>query len=122
LTTCNPRYSASSRLVVTAVLHTSVTAGTLGASSPPPAAKEKPPTSLAGETAPASGAVNTFEEVVKGTLWGVLAIGTFLLVPIGWRRFGHGWRWAAPAVGIPVAIVLLFICFQHVSLSLPETF
>jgi sortase A len=122
LTTCNPRYSASSRLVVTAILHVGVTATSVHVPVQDPPPKAKLPTSLAGEPTPATGDVSTLGEAVRGALWGVLALGTLALARIGWRRFGHGWRWVVVGVGVPVALVLLFVCFQHVSLALPETF
>lgn len=120
LTTCNPRYSASTRLVVTAVLRTAITSDSFPAGSQPRSSTTAP-MSLAGETTGAL-EVSTTGEAFAGVLWGALAVAVVVLARLGWRRFGRGWRWAPMALGIPIALGLLFVCFQHVSLALPETF
>jgi sortase A len=122
LTTCNPRFSASSRLVVTALLRTGVMTTSSAVSSVVPPRQPKLPTTLAGEATTPTDSTNAAQEAIRGALWGALALGMLALVRIGWRRLGHGWRWAPVVLGIPLALGLLFVCFQHVSLSLPETF
>ena len=125
LTTCNPRYSATSRLVVVAVLQKGVTASSFGSTSTTtttPAKKPGPlPTTIAGDGG-VSG-VGTADQVELGVLWGALTAAVGWLAVIGWRRLERrGWAWAVLAVGVPVTVALLLVCFQHVSLSLPETF
>jgi sortase A len=122
LTTCNPRYSASSRLVVTALLRTAITADSFPAGSQPRSSEhEATPHQLAGEGGlPTS--VSTLGEALRGAAWGAAAVLVLALAVVGWRRMGRSWRWVALGAGIPVALVLLLICFGHVSLALPETF
>ena len=122
LTTCNPRYSASSRLVVTAVLRSGLAAGNAApVSAPRPTTSTTLPPTLAGE-AGVAGDVNTHTEALVGALWGAGALGASVLAYLGWRRLGPRSRWVSVAIGVPAALILLFICFGHVSLALPETF
>lgn len=124
LTTCNPRYSATQRLVVTAVLAKSVTSSSFPTSSTPTttttARAPSPPKTLAGEGG-VSGP-STAGEVGQGVLWGVLALALAVGAVIGWRRLGRPWAWVIVVLGTPAVLAVLLVCFQHVSLSLPETF
>jgi sortase A len=129
LTTCNPRYSASQRLVVVAALdlakppnssshgQTPPTGG--GSTTPtttPPKTVSKPPAGVA-TTTPGSGG-----RVLPAVLWGIgTLLGTILLRLVS-RRLSRGLRWASYVVGVPLVLAALFVCFEHVSLALPASF
>ncbi|HLI73343.1 MAG TPA: class E sortase [Acidimicrobiales bacterium] len=129
LTTCNPRYSASQRLVVVAALHSGVLAASTATSTPsttvpkPTGPKVK---SLAGEGALAtSGALSgrsTRGEVGEAVLWGALTALAAVLALVAWRRGRRPWSVVSLAMGTPLALGALLVCFQHVSLALPQTF
>ena len=128
LTTCNPRYSAAQRLVVVATLKTSLpttppspttTSPTPTTSSPTPSTST--PTSLAGEGGALNG-VSTRSEVTQALLWAGLTLLAAVLGLIGWRRGRRPWSWVVLAMGAPLSAAGLLICFQHISLALPQTF
>ncbi|MEA3075634.1 MAG: sortase [Actinomycetota bacterium] len=113
LTTCNPRFSASQRLVVVAALTETP------AAAPPtttPAPSENPGTGakpgLAGE-ASISG-----ERAAKlpAVLWGLLAAFVWLVTWLLSRRWG---RLTAYAMGTPVFLVVLFVFFENFARLLP---
>lgn len=113
LTSCHPRYSAESRIVIKAKL--------LGKQSPPPVkppavvagVKVKPPpkaqlaTSLAGES----------NSVAPSVLWGFIVA----IVGAGWwwvfRRWRHPFTWLA---GLVPFFVVLFPFFVYLERALPN--
>jgi sortase A len=117
LTTCNPRYSASQRLVVTAALD----------------ARPAPPTStitsttrpkdaeLAGEsTSSLGGSSSPWASVI---VWGLvtmaLVVGAYLL----WRFLRQRiLRLVVVLTAVPLFLFSLLTCFEHVSLALPGSF
>jgi sortase A len=108
LTTCNPRFSARERLVVTASLR----------SEPAPA----PPTTLPPTKAHPR---VTFEEPsLSGDRsaawptvgWGLLAALVALLVYLAGRRWR---RWPAYLLGAPLFLVVLFVFYENVARLLP---
>jgi sortase A len=128
LTTCNPRYSAAQRLVVVAAFHSGITAASFPAKSATtttttaPAPRPSGPTvgALAGEGG-LSGH-STRGEVEQAVLWGTLtalAAGSAL---ISWRRGRRPWSLVVLTMGTPLTLGGLLVCFQHVSLALPQTF
>jgi len=127
LTTCNPRYSAATRLVVTAVLRTSVTSQSFPAATTPttrPGAIAPPTTVpvLAGGDEGGLGGVSTGGEVRRSVLWGVLTVLAAVLGLLGWRRGVRPWSWVVLGMGVPVTVGALLVCFQHISLALPQAF
>ena len=121
LTTCNPRYSASQRLVVQALLHASVTNASFVAVKPP-ARRASIPTSLPGDAGSASQAsTNVSGGVIGAVLFGLGVLLTALAARFAYRRLGGQWRWLS-LLGVPLAVFLLLGCFQHVSLALPASF
>jgi sortase A len=120
LTTCNPRYSATQRLVVTAFLSSSIIpSGTAASpvSSSKPRAQDR---TSSRQTAPSGPA--TLDEVGQALLWGSLAFALAFATVFAWRRM---WGLKAAVVvvlGAPAVVTVLLVCFQHVSLALPETF
>ena len=111
LTTCNPRFSASSRLVVVAKLaHSELfkTSGLRAASTPHSPQAEN----LAGDTGVSLG--NAF-------IWGffvVLVGGVVLYLGRRYRRY----RWPVWIVGTLGVLVLLYAFFGAVSPLLPASF
>ena len=132
LTTCNPRYSSSTRLVVTAALvSTTVTAPpTTTANTTPqsPTTTSTLPKSLGGgegENALAGGGlggVSTKAQVWLAVLWGGLTLLAAALGIIGWRRGVRPWSWVVIAMGTPLTVAGLLLCYQHISLALPQSF
>jgi sortase A len=111
LTTCNPRFSASSRLVVVAKLaHTQLfkSSGLVAASTPHRPQSEN----LAGDSG-----VSTSDAFIWGAL--VVLIGGLVLY------FGHRfrrYRWPVWVVGTLGVLVLLYAFFGAVSPLLPASF
>ena len=131
LTTCNPRYSATTRLVVVALLvgaqrvatpstsaaTTTTTLGTgahAGAPTPPGGSHRATDASTAnaGPTGSVGGAF----------FWGVATLLAALAVRLLWRRLRRPVRWGALALGVPGVLVVLFVFFEHVSVALPASF
>lgn len=111
LTTCNPRFSASQRLVVQADL-----TGT-------PAPIPSPPSSSSTSRASGSGALAGTQGPWAGAVaWGV---GTAAFGVVGWsviRRRRRTVRWLAYGVGVVPLLVLLYFFFENVSPLLPASF
>ena len=115
LTTCNPRFSASQRLVVHAEL----------TSTPAPSAH--PPTSVPGS---GSGSASSTGDLAgtqgdwvpaleQGLLSGVVITGVFVMAR---RRRARSARWVVYGVGGAVSLVTLFFFFGAVSPLLPASF
>jgi hypothetical protein len=112
LTTCNPRFSASQRLVVVSHL-----IGEAAEPSPPPEMVDvgrarRPtidPAGLSGGRSPR----------LPALLWGLLAGLVWLatwMVSKRWRR------WPSYFAGTPVFLVVLFVFFENFSRLLPANF
>ncbi len=128
LTTCNPRYSAATRLVVLATLKTSITSASFPTTTTPsgptttgPSPATTTPLTLAGEGGGLSG-VSTRGEVYQAILWGALTFLAAILGIVGWRRGRRPWSWVVFSMGIPLTVAGLLLCFQHISLALPQSF
>ena len=135
LTTCNPRYSAAQRLVVVATLtSTSITPTAVATTTPPVGAtttspSETPTTSnsLAGGAeahakAGALSGLSTRGQVEIAVLWGALTLLAAVVGAIAWRRGRKPWSWVALATGAPLTVAALLLCYQHISLALPQSF
>jgi sortase A len=129
LTTCNPRYSAATRLVVVATLKTSITSASFPnatttsnptRTSPPPATLPK--TLAGGDEGGGLSGVSTRGEVYEAILWGALTLAAAILGLIGWRRGRRPWSWVVFGMGLPLTVAGLLLCFQHISLALPQSF
>jgi len=117
LTTCNPRYSAATRMVVTADFDGSTAAAATNTSTTRPKVTE-----LAGEsTASSLGGLSA--SWTSAILWGLLTIaigvGAYILWRVTRRRLV---RVSAVVVAIPLFLLSLLVCFEHVSLALPGSF
>ena len=121
LTTCNPRYSASQRLVVQALLHTSILSTSFQAVAPTPH-KGRLPTTLAGaDSNPALAGSDVVGGVIGAVLWGLAALAAALLSWLAYRRLEGSLRFVT-IVGVAAGVFFLLACFQHVSLALPASF
>jgi sortase A len=121
LTTCNPRYSAATRLVVTAVL----TPGTGASGGPPGRAAPPPPTAAQRTDPPPTGGEpldGNNESYWPAVLWGLATLAVVVTARLVWRRMPRRFRWGAVVVGVPLAAVGLLLCFEHLSLALPASF
>ncbi len=110
LTTCNPRYSAATRMVVTADF------------DPVPGARRdsSPATASLIHPGRAAGSLaGTSQSFVPAVLWGFAALGAALATWALWRRTSRRLRWLALLVGAPIFVIALFGCYEHLSLALP---
>jgi sortase A len=117
LTTCNPRYSATQRLIVVALLQSSDLVGSGhsgGSTKPTTTAKSASRTELADNGGGGS--------VGGAVLWGLLTAVVAVAVWAFWRRLRGPGRWGVLTLGTPVVLVVLFIFFGHVSAVLPASF
>jgi sortase A len=105
LTTCNPRYSAATRMVVTASLVSPVVAA-VPVQKQPVKKSGASSTELLGSTTSWSGAV----------WWGLGCIALVLAVWLVHRRLRHWWVYGLGAAGL---LVLLFYFFGQLSPLLP---
>jgi hypothetical protein len=122
LTTCNPRYSASQRLIVVAVLKSSRPTGVAGPTRPHHGATSKKAALTTGGSA-SELVGGTTSGVMGAVLWGVTTLVVAGLVAVLWRRWRRpGPRWATAVVGVPGVLAALFVFFGHVSSLLPASF
>jgi sortase A len=133
LTTCNPRYSAAQRLVVLATLTASaLTAPPSVPTTTPPVSTSTTgltgspsvPQSLAGGVGESGGlsGVSTRGQVELAIVWGALTLLAAVIGLIGWRRGRRPWSWVVLAMGAPLTVAGLLLCYQHISLALPQSF
>jgi sortase A len=114
LTTCNPRYSASTRLVVMANF--------MGATAPVAAAHFKPESNqLAGDSS-GSSLGGTSASVIPAVLWGILTVSLVVAAVLIWGRVGRRFRAVVVVLAVPAVAAALLVCFEHVSLALPGSF
>lgn len=120
LTTCNPRYSAATRLVVTAVL----TPDRAEAGRPAVTPTTSAPDSARPPPSPADGSVldEGSQSPWPGILWGAATLAVALSARFAWRRGPRRLRWAAVVIGVPLVAGGLLLCFEHLSLALPASF
>ena len=111
LTTCNPKYSAAQRLIVTARLLDPPAPATPAARPTTDSPGADDDSTLAGETV--SG---VRVSRAPALLWGSLAALVWAVTALLSRRWG---RVAAYAMGVPVFLVILFIFFENVARLLP---
>lgn len=109
LTTCNPRWSSSQRLVVQAAL-----SSTTPAAAPTPV---KPHDTSAAATADLAGAQGSAGAPIA---WGVGLAGTALLVWMLAHRRRR--KWLLYAVGAVPVLVVMFFFFASISPLLPASF
>jgi sortase A len=120
LTTCNPRYSAATRLVVTADFDPG-----LGKRSVP--AQTTTTTTPAGAGAqiaaiPGDSLTGSTNSTWPVALWCALTVLFAVLVWFVWRRSPRRFRWLVVILGVPAVAVCLLFAFEHISLALPGSF
>jgi len=137
LTTCNPRYSSATRLVVVALLQQAQGSAGTQADPPPvlsstsssttaptpttqPSSNSHPSSqlALAGDSSSSSSQGNVGEAV----LWGEMTLLVFFLVRVFWRLGRGRARWGILSFGGVGVVLVLFVFFEHVSLALPASF
>lgn len=111
LTTCNPRYSAAERLIVSAVLLDEP------APSPPPSTEPPPPEPVA-ETVDGGALTGDPSARVPALLLGLLAAVVWLATLQAARRWR---RLPAYLVGVPAVLVVLFLAFEQVARLFPAS-
>jgi len=112
LTTCNPRFSAAQRLVVSAMLETPAAPATPASSRPHVA-------TLSGADTVTTGSSSAIRPSVG------FGGGCLLLILVVWliaRRWTRGWRLGTYGIFTLPFLVLLFFFFQNVSRLLPSNF
>lgn len=113
LTTCTPRFSAASRLIVTAKLF-----GQAPLPAPAPAVTAAHPTpQLIADKTLGHGKSSAWTPAIG---YGAVVIALWVLVRLGINRSRRWTRAGAYVVGIGVCLVPLWFCFENVSLLLPQ--
>ena len=124
LTTCEPKFSASRRLIVIAVL----TGEAVEPPPPPPTSTTVPGDVAPGPTTTTAPAPVEFEEGgLSGAnagngpavAWGAAAAAVWLVTWLAARRWR---RWPAYLLGAPVFLVVLFVFFENFSRLLPANY
>jgi sortase A len=118
LTTCNPRFSSSSRLVVQAVLAEALVRPSAATTTPTTHPKPGPPSvrALAADLAGGQG------DWVPAVWWGAGVLLAGLAVWLAARRRTRGARWLFYGTGTVGVLVVLFFFFGAVSPLLPASF
>lgn len=118
LTTCNPRYSATSRLVVQALLKTSIVNSSF---RPTPPGSSKASTGTATSAAGSMSGSDVTGGVTGAVLWGLGALLAAVGAYYAFTRLAGSRRWLT-VVSAGAGLYFLLACFQHVSLALPASF
>lgn len=121
LTTCNPRFSASSRLAVTAKLVHSELFGDPSTTKTTPTPKHHTTTTHT-PSAEASGdlAGSSNGQVLVAVLWGAAVVLVGVAVLWAAHRYRRR-RWVIDGVGVAVSLVLLYCFFTAISPLLPAS-
>ena len=122
LTTCNPRFSATSRLIVFARLKgraTAVAPATQPVQTPTviPGDSNSPPTALASDNL-GTGRSSAWTPSI---LYGLLVIGLWAATRVAINRSRRWLRLGAYVVGIGICLIPLWFCFENVILLLPQS-
>jgi sortase A len=120
LTTCNPRYSATQRLIIVAALQRSQTTGVarVGPTTPSKTAPKTPTPAVRTALADNGDDGN----IAAAVLWGLFSAGILLGLEVLWRRLPRPRRWGVLTLGLPLVLVVLFVFFGQVSAVLPASF
>lgn len=120
LTTCNPRYSSTSRLVVTALLATSIINTSFIPVAPPSGSRSQPKAVADNKNAAGSHPGMT-SQVMAAVLWGLGTVIAVVIALLVYRRLAGSAR-LLTVVGAGAGIFCLLACYQHISLALPASF
>ena len=134
LTTCNPRFSASQRLIVVAMLKgeaAELSAPPVTTTLPSTVPEPNPSSTTAAPTTTPEAPPLGFEEAETtglsgrnagngpAIIWGIASAAVWLATWLLARR----WRkWPAYVLGTPVFLVVLFVFFENFSRLLPANF
>ena len=120
LTTCNPRYSAATRLVVTANFDPGPGKSTTPAH---PTTTTTVPGGGAGIAAiPGDSLTGSTNSTWPVVLWSALTLIAAFVVWFVWRRSPRRFRWLVVVLGVPAVCLCLLTAFEHISLALPGSF
>ncbi|HEY8058253.1 MAG TPA: hypothetical protein VID94_05855, partial [Acidimicrobiales bacterium] len=109
LTSCNPKYSAAERIVVSATLQEPAAPYTPLPDAGHAVVRLDDSTSIDGQTHPKTPAV----------VWGIAAAMVWLTAWV----VGRAWRkWPMYAVGLPIFLVVLYGFFENFSYALPSSY
>jgi sortase A len=119
LTTCNPRYSAATRMVVTAAFDPGPGGDSAGGGAviPTTAPFKSPPS-----TVPSDSLNGTASSLGPAIYWSVITVLVGLAFWFVWRRSPRRLRWLVVLVGTPAFLIGLLVSFEHISLALPGSF
>jgi sortase A len=122
LTTCNPRFSASTRLVVTAKLvHSELFADAPALTKPTKPATAKTHAHHAKSTAQTGDlAGNSNGQLLDAILWGLGVVLFGAAVLLGAHRYRRR-RWVIRGGGVVISLVLLYCFFTAISPLLPAS-
>jgi sortase A len=123
LTTCNPRFSASSRLVVTAKLVHSELFADAPAPTKPAVTKTSAHSAKSGARSAAQNgdlAGNANGQLLDAILWGLGVVLFGAAVLLGAHRYTRR-RWVIQGTGVVVSLVLLYFFFTAISPLLPAS-
>jgi sortase A len=120
LTTCNPRFSASTRLVVTAELvHSQLFAGAPAPTKPTTkTGRKKGHPKTVAQTGALAG--NSNGQTLDAVLWGLALAAVGAVVLLAAHRYRRR-RWIIHGGGILVCLVLLYCFFTAISPLLPAS-
>lgn len=120
LTTCNPRFSATTRLIVFARLVGQALPPAPAATPTSPATNHTKPVvkTLQGADNLGSGNSNAWTPTI---LYGLLAIALWVLARIAIARTRRWYRAGTVVLGIGICLVPLWFCFENVVLLLPQS-
>lgn len=122
LTTCNPRYSAAQRLIVTARLDRPAAAPTAGSTDRPASsatvAAAAPPETLTARSEIGGTLDGNSAARLPVLLWGLAAAASAVVVWLAGRRWR---RLPAYALGAVPFLIVLFVFFEHLNRLLPPS-
>lgn len=128
LTTCNPRFSATSRLIVVARLVGRAVPVTppVTVTPPAPAARTATPAARASAGLAALPGADNLGQGESGAwgpaiLYGLLVVAAWVAVRIWINRTRRWHRLGAYVVGIGLCLVPLWFCFENAVLLLPQS-
>jgi sortase A len=110
LTTCNPKYSAAERLIVTAAL--------MSVPAPVPAPATPAAVPLLATGASEAGLSGDRGGSMRAILWGAVVAG---IGALGWMG-GRTWRWPAYAIAAGPFLAALFMFYDSLGRALPANF
>lgn len=122
LTTCNPRFSATSRLIVFARLK-----GQATAVAPPAQPAVHTPTVIPGDSSQPTSLASANLGAGRSSAWtpsilyGLLVIGLWVIARLAINHTRRWFRLGAYVVGIGICLIPLWFCFENVVLLLPQS-